>query len=64
MIWIALFLYSYQVFLTWRAVYIVTFDLSKDLDEKIGDTGSAAAKVRVQVICQFIHDSESLADKM
>ena len=24
-----------QVFLTWRAIYLLTFDLSKDLDEKV-----------------------------
>ena len=26
-----------QVFLTWRAIYVLTFDLSKDLDEKVAD---------------------------
>ena len=26
-----------QVFLTWRAIYLLVFDLSRDLDEKAGD---------------------------
>ena len=34
---IFLFLLIIKVFLTWRGIYIVTFDLSQDLDEKVAE---------------------------
>ena len=44
----SMFIFS-KVFLTWRAIYIVTFDLSKNLDEKVGKIAGETLKVNANL---------------
>ena len=53
MVRFAILLLMCKVFLTWRAIYILTFDLSKDLDEKVESSLSSSLKKVIMQICSM-----------